>query len=80
MPLYAFTDNERVVGRLGVLWGTQAFHIPFQDDTDRGIALVHNVLVEHHIVEPGDLVVITAGMPLPARGRTNMVHVSRIKG
>jgi pyruvate kinase len=79
MPIYAFTDNQRVVGRLGVLWGTEAFHIPFQDDTDRGIALVHQVLKDHHLVEPGDLVVITAGMPLPARGRTNMVHVSRIK-
>lgn len=79
MPLYAFTDNHRVVGRLGVLWGTEAFHIPFQDDTDRGIALVHRVLQEHHLVDPGDLVVMTAGMPLPARGRTNMVHVSRIK-
>ena len=78
MPLYAFTDNRRVVGRLGVLWGTEAFHIPFQDDTDRGIALVHQVLIEHDIVASGDLVVITAGMPLPARGRTNMVHVSRI--
>lgn len=80
MPIYAFTDNERVVGRLGVLWGTEAFHIPFQEDTDRGISLVHSVLSEHGLVQPDDLVVITAGMPLPARGRTNMVHVSRIKG
>lgn len=80
MPIYAFTDNRRVVNRLGVLWGTQAFHIPFQDDTDRGIELVHQVLSEHELVVPGDLVVITAGMPLPARGRTNTVHVSRIRG
>lgn len=79
MPIYAFTDNQRVVGRLGVLWGTQAFHIPFQEDTDRGIALVHQVLSEHKLVAPDDLVVITAGMPLPERGRTNTVHVSRIR-
>lgn len=77
-PIYAFTDNRRVVGRLGVLWGTQAFHVPFQEDTDRGIALVHKVLSEYELVARGDLVVITAGMPLPARGRTNTVHVSRI--
>ncbi len=78
MPIYAFTDNENVVGRLGVLWGTQAFHIPFQEDTDRGIALVHQVLREKGIVSAGDQIVITAGMPLPARGRTNMVHVSAV--
>jgi pyruvate kinase len=79
MPIYAFTDNERVVGRLGVLWGTQAFHIPFQEDTDRGIALVHDVLRDRGLVQPGHQIVITAGMPLPARGRTNMVHVSAVQ-
>ncbi|WP_022836569.1 pyruvate kinase [Salisaeta longa] len=79
MPIYAFTDDEHVVGQLGMLWGTASFYIPFQQDTDRGIARVHSVLIENNLVDPGDLVVITAGMPLPARGRTNMVHVSRVE-
>lgn len=79
MPIYAFTDNKRVVGQLGMLWGTEAFHIPFQRDTDQGIARVHSVLRKEGLVDPGQHVVITAGMPLPARGRTNMVHVSRVQ-
>ena len=79
MPIYAFTDDERVVGQLCMLWGTKAFHIPFQQDTDQGIARVHSVLRNHELVDPGDHVVITVGMPLPARGRTNTVHVSRVK-
>jgi len=77
-PIYAFTDNERVVRRLSLLWGTRAFHIPFQDDTDEGVAAVHRILNNYGSVKPGSLVVITAGMPLPAKGRTNMVHVSRV--
>jgi pyruvate kinase len=79
MPIYAFTDDERVVGQLGVLWGAEAFHIPFQQDTDQGIARVHSVLRDHELVDPGDHVVLTVGMPLPAKGRTNTVHVSRVK-
>ncbi len=79
MPIYAFTDDERVVAQLGVLWGTEVFHIPFQQDTDQGIARVHSVLRDHRFVEPGEHVVITVGMPLPARGRTNTVHVSEVK-
>ena len=79
MPIFAFTDNRSVVGELGVLWGTQAFYIPFQQDTDQGIARVHSVLHDHNLLDAGDHVVITAGMPLPARGRTNMVHVSRLQ-
>lgn len=79
MPIFAFTDNERVVAQLGLLWGTDAFYIPFQQDTDQGIARVHSVLHQHELVEPGGLVVITVGMPLPARGRTNTIHVSSVK-
>jgi len=79
MPIYAFTDDERVVGQLSVLWGTETFHIPFQQDTDQGIARVHSVLRNEDLVDPGDHVVLTVGMPLPAKGRTNTVHVSRVK-
>jgi pyruvate kinase len=79
MPIYAFTDNQRVVAQLGSLWGTDAFYIPFQQDTDQGIARVHSVLREHELVSPGGHVVMTVGMPLPARGRTNTVHVSSVK-
>ncbi|MBT8401034.1 MAG: pyruvate kinase [Rhodothermia bacterium] len=78
MPIYAFTDDERVVRQLGILWGTKAFAIPFQHDTDHGVRTVHEILKKHEIVKPGESIVITAGMPLPAKGRTNMVHVSRI--
>ncbi len=78
MPVYAFTDEPRVVGQLGVLWGTKAFSIPFQDDTDAGVAVVHQTLLKNGLARPGDAVVITAGMPLPKKGRTNMVQVSLV--
>ena len=78
MPVYAFTDEPRLVGQLGLVWGTKAFAIPFQRDTDQGVHSVHKILTDEGLAYPGDLVVITAGMPLPAKGRTNMVHVSRI--
>lgn len=78
MPIYAFTDDERLVGQLGLLWGTKAFAIPFQRDTDAGVQLVHETLESEDFVASGDLVVLTAGMPLPAKGRTNMVHVGRV--
>jgi len=78
IPVYAFTDDRSVVGQLALTWGTKGFHLPFQPDTDRGIALVHEVLKEKRLVRDGEKIVITAGMPLPAKGRTNMVHVSHV--
>jgi pyruvate kinase len=78
VPLYAFTDDDCVMRQLCLVWGTKSFAIPFQRDTDEGVATVHHVLIETALVKKGDLIVITAGMPLPAKGRTNMVHVSRV--
>ncbi len=78
IPVYAFTDNRSVVGQLALTWGTKGFYLPFQPDTDKGIALVHEMLKKEGLVRDGEKVVITAGMPLPAKGRTNMVHVSHV--
>jgi len=77
IPVYAFTDEPRVVSQLAILWGTKGFAIPFQRDTDEGVRTVHRVLAEKGLTRPDDLIVIIAGMPLPAKGSTNMVHVSR---
>ncbi len=78
IPVYAFTDNQRVVGRMGIVWGTEGIHIPFQVDTDAGVDQVHEILVARNLARPGDRIVITAGMPLPTMGRTNMIHVSQL--
>ena len=78
MPLYAFTDHPSVIGQLGILWGTMCFTIPFQRDTDAGVRMVHRTLKDQGLVRQGDIIVITAGMPLPRKAHTNMVHVSRV--
>jgi len=75
-PVYAFTDLPKVVRRLQLMWGTRGFAIPFQNDTDAGVRLVVSMLREHGLVQEGDRVVVTAGMPLPAKGSTNMVHIT----
>ncbi len=78
MPIFAFTDGERIVGRLALLWGTQAFFIPEKAHTDDGISAVHLGLLQRSLANPGDRIVITAGLPLPTKGLTNMVHVSTL--
>ena len=77
-PVYAFTDEPRVVGQMGVLWGTKGFCIRFQHDTDTGISVLHKTLVDHGLVRRGDAVIVVAGLPLPLRGRSNMVMVSEV--
>lgn len=78
VPVYAFTDDQRAVGQLQLVWGTRGIGIPFQYHTDDGIGTVRRLLTERGIAQPGDRIVITAGLPLPAKGTTNMVHVSQL--
>lgn len=77
-PIFAFTDDEPAVGRIALTWGVEPIAIPFQKHTDDGIRTVHRTLLEQGYYEPGDRVVVTAGLPLPAMGRTNMVYVTTL--
>ncbi len=78
VPVLAFTDKQRVLGRLALVWGTRGVGVPFQHHTDDGIGTVRRILIERGVAGPGDRIVITAGLPLPAKGLTNMVHVSEL--
>ncbi len=78
VPIFAFTDDETAVGRIALSWGVEPIAIPIQDHTDDGIRTVHQTLLDRGEFETGDRVVVTAGLPLPSMGRTNMVHVTSL--
>ena len=47
-------------------------------DTDRMMVTVIDAVRSRDIVEDGDLVIITAGVPLGGAGMTNMLKVHRV--
>ncbi len=78
VPIYAFTDDESALGRMALSWGVEPIAIAFQEHTDDGVRSVHRELLGRGYHEVGDRVVITAGLPLPSMGRTNMIHVTTL--
>ena len=78
LPIYAFTDDAGALGRISLTWGTEAIQVPLQTTTDNGLQGVREGLVAGGHVQPGDRVVVTAGLPLVAVGQTNMMHVMEI--
>ena len=78
VPIYAFTDDEQALGRIALTWGVEPIAIRFQEHTDDGVRAVHRTLLDRGDYEPGTRVVVTAGLPLPAMGRTNMIHVTAL--
>ncbi len=78
VPIFAFTDDPRAVGRIALTWGTEPIQIQYQKHTDDALRAVHQGLLERGLAQRGDRVVITAGLPLPEMGLTNMVHVATL--
>ena len=78
VPIYAFTDDETALGRIALSWGVEPIAVPFQEHTDDGVRTIHRVLLAEGRHQQGDRVVVTAGLPLPAMGLTNMIHVTAL--
>lgn len=78
VPIYAFTDDASALGRIALSWGVEPIAIEFQEHTDDGVRAVHRELLARGDYAKGTRVVVTAGLPLPAMGRTNMIHVTAL--
>lgn len=77
-PIVAIMDSAESLRKLSFVWGVQGVIIPKILATDDLFAMVENVLTEAGIVQDGDWIVVTAGVPTLRRGTTNMVKVHQI--
>ncbi|MDE6003822.1 MAG: pyruvate kinase [Oscillospiraceae bacterium] len=68
-------DNQR---KMNMSWGVIPFVIDEEDNTDTLFSKAVAAAKEHGHVQEGDLVVITAGVPLGISGMTNLMKVERI--
>ncbi|MGA9407291.1 MAG: pyruvate kinase [Bacteroidota bacterium] len=76
--IIAVTDRERIRRRLNLVWGVRSILVPNIGDTDSTLAIIQQELLKSGYVSKGDYIVMTAGIPLLARGTTNMVKVEKI--
>ncbi len=77
-PIIGCTTDEENQRQMSMSWGVTPIVIDEETSTDELFAKAVAAAKEHGIVEDGDLVVITAGVPLGISGMTNMMKVERI--
>lgn len=75
--IYMFTDDAKLVTRLNLIWGVTAFHYDNKSNSDETIADIQNILKQKGIVSQGDVVVLTASMPV-WQNKTNALKISVI--
>ncbi|NOQ18132.1 MAG: pyruvate kinase, partial [Dehalococcoidales bacterium] len=78
MPILAITPSNIVSGRLLLRWGVYPLQIAGPSSVDELFVTASKLCKDLGLVKPGDLVVITAGIPLGEAGSTNLLKVHKI--
>ena len=76
--ILAITPSERTRRRLALSWGVESILVPQYENTDELINSSLEVAVEKGNLNEGDLVVMTAGVPVGLTGATNLIKVQTI--
>ncbi|MFC1897212.1 pyruvate kinase [Chloroflexota bacterium] len=76
--ILAATPSETVVRRLSLVWGVLPIKKPELIKLEEIFELAREIALEASIAKRGDLVVITAGLPLRVPGSTNLVRVQSV--
>ncbi len=77
-PIIAVTSRQRVAAQLMLTWGVQPVLFPPVVSTDEMFTAATNAALNAGFINEGDLVVITAGVPVGVSGTTNLLRVETI--
>jgi pyruvate kinase len=79
--IIAVTAREKILRRLNLIWGVHGLIVPDieSEDTDKALKRINEELLKAGMIQPGDYVVTTVGIPLFARGSTNTIKVEKVE-
>ncbi len=75
VPIIAFSPIKQTAQQLALSWGVTPIIIPSLNSLDQLLEIAPNYLQTIGYIKKGDTIVITAGVPVGAPGRTNMIKV-----
>lgn len=73
--IVVLTDNRRTYNQLALVWGVTPFLVPHCDQYTQMATMARALLLQHKLAEPGERVVVTAGVPFDVPGTTNQLKV-----
>lgn len=77
-PIIAVTPNEQNMRRMCLYWGVLPVKGEHAPSTDILFEMAVDSALKTKLVGPGDLVVITAGVPVGRSGTTNLIKIHHI--
>ncbi|NMA87513.1 MAG: pyruvate kinase [Tissierellia bacterium] len=77
-PIIAATTSKKVMRKLSLVWGVYPVLSIKSTNTDEVIERSINSALEEGYINEGDLIVITAGIPVGVSGTTNLIKVHTV--
>lgn len=78
-PIIAVTHADVSLRAMTLLWGVQAFKVAeFKDNIDEAFRDIEQELKKVGLINSGDRVIITAGLPFYQRRGTNMMRIEEV--
>jgi pyruvate kinase len=77
-PILAVTLSETVMRRLNLVWGTYPLIKTSPTNLEEWLEVARQTAMETGLAKIGDVIVVTAGLPLGVPGSTNLVKVHRV--
>lgn len=76
--IFAITPSFNTWRELALVWGVTPYLTGIAGDLESSVSDAINILQDHAVVEAGNNIVFTSGVPLGEPGSTNMVHVHTV--
>ncbi len=78
VPIYAFTNNEKILNSLSILWGVRPMLVHTFENINIAINHSIEILKKKQLIKDNDIVVHLGSIPLNLKGQTNMLKVSYV--
>jgi pyruvate kinase len=78
VPILGVTDQDRTWRQLALVWGVHPVMCHSEVNYENMLGAAREYLIRNRIAQPGQRVVVTAGVPFHVRGTTNMLRVEEL--
>ena len=78
VPIIGVTDNEKTWRQLALVWGVHPVHCTTDTTYEKMLAGARDYLLRERIAQPGQRIVVTAGVPFHVQGTTNMLRIEEL--
>ena len=78
VPIFACTPEPDTFRQLSLVWGVTAALTEHSTDYDMMLAVARQQILERGLAQPGERLVVTAGVPFDMPGTTNLLKIEAV--